>query len=291
MQLIFCYRTALVNQNEDLPGMNFLNTAFDSSTFIRTNYNYLQSFAANNNTLNALGAKLLGANEATTIKNVVTASKKLTTSSFNLANNANTANTTLSATSGLKGNQANSVLPVANSGGAVVNRLNGPNNSANLLGPSGADGVVGGRNAGKPSLTKHYGSTNENRALWLQHLAAASASAKKAYCSKTQIYSDAVSRALDIQTCKVVPFFGAFLHDLRYIIETVPSVTIMCNRNIQKPIEVQKKKYFNTLFWYMWMIFFADIIDIYTNHRHFMTLVMRFFSKNHRNFLWFIKNV
>ena len=114
----------------------------------------------------------------------------------------------------------------------VPTRLNAQNSSANLL--AGTGGIVG-----KPLLQKNYGSTTENRTLWLQHLAAASASAKKAYCSKTQIYTDAVSRALDIQTCKVVPFFGAFLHDLRYIIETVPSVTVMCNRNIQKPIEVK----------------------------------------------------
>ena len=39
-------RTALVNQSEDIPGMSFLNSAFDSSTFIRTNYNYMQSVAA-----------------------------------------------------------------------------------------------------------------------------------------------------------------------------------------------------------------------------------------------------
>ena len=35
-----------MNQNEDYPGMQFLNAAFDSSTFIRTNYNYIQSLAA-----------------------------------------------------------------------------------------------------------------------------------------------------------------------------------------------------------------------------------------------------
>ena len=40
-------KTALVNQSEDIPGMAFLNSAFDSSTFIRTNYNYMQNFAAN----------------------------------------------------------------------------------------------------------------------------------------------------------------------------------------------------------------------------------------------------
>ena len=58
------------------------------------------------------------------------------------------------------------------------------------------------------------------------------------YCSKTRMYCEAVSRALDMRTCRVVPFFGTFLHDLRFIIETVPSVAIMCNPIVQKPIEV-----------------------------------------------------
>jgi hypothetical protein len=61
---------------------------------------------------------------------------------------------------------------------------------------------------------------------------------KKSYCSKTAIYCEAISRALDTKTCKVVPFFGAFLHDLRFIVENVPSITVMCNKNVQKPIEV-----------------------------------------------------
>ncbi len=55
---------------------------------------------------------------------------------------------------------------------------------------------------------------------------------------KTPQYCDAVSRALDIPTCKVVPFFGTFLKDLRTILSTVPSIVVLCNRNTQKPIEV-----------------------------------------------------
>ena len=50
-----------------------------------------------------------------------------------------------------------------------------------------------------------------------------------------------MSRALDINTCKVVPFFGAFLHDLRFIIESVPSVNVTCNKTVQKPIEMVSK--------------------------------------------------
>ncbi|CAF0747680.1 unnamed protein product [Adineta ricciae] len=54
---------------------------------------------------------------------------------------------------------------------------------------------------------------------------------------KTPQYCDAVSRALDIPTCKVVPFFGTFLKDLRAILSSVPSIVVLCNRNTQKPIE------------------------------------------------------
>ena len=55
---------------------------------------------------------------------------------------------------------------------------------------------------------------------------------------KTPQYCDAVSRALDIPTCKVVPFFGTFLKDLRTILSSVPSIVVLCNRSTQKPIEV-----------------------------------------------------
>ncbi|CAF0723640.1 unnamed protein product, partial [Didymodactylos carnosus] len=54
---------------------------------------------------------------------------------------------------------------------------------------------------------------------------------------KTVQYCDAVSRALDIPTCKVVPFFGTFLKDLRSILSSVSSITVLCNKNTQKPIE------------------------------------------------------
>ncbi|CAF3718220.1 unnamed protein product [Adineta steineri] len=54
---------------------------------------------------------------------------------------------------------------------------------------------------------------------------------------KTPQYCDAVSRALDIPTCKVVPFFGTFLKDLRTILSGVPSIVVLCNRNTQKPFE------------------------------------------------------
>ncbi|CAF4978644.1 unnamed protein product, partial [Rotaria sp. Silwood1] len=54
---------------------------------------------------------------------------------------------------------------------------------------------------------------------------------------KTAQYCDALSRALDIPTCKVVPFFGTFLKDLRTILSSVPSIVVLSNRNTQKTIE------------------------------------------------------
>ncbi|XP_071091113.1 1-phosphatidylinositol 4,5-bisphosphate phosphodiesterase epsilon-1-like [Haliotis cracherodii] len=40
-------------------------------------------------------------------------------------------------------------------------------------------------------------------------------------------YREAVSRALDIQECKVVPFFGGFLRDLKAIFAGVPSLIVL----------------------------------------------------------------
>ena len=40
-------------------------------------------------------------------------------------------------------------------------------------------------------------------------------------------YRDAVTRALDIRGCRVVPFFGTFLRDLRSILSGVPSIVVL----------------------------------------------------------------
>lgn len=58
------------------------------------------------------------------------------------------------------------------------------------------------------------------------------------YLNKTEIYCESLSKALDMPTCKVIPFFGAFLNDLRHLFDNVQSLSIICNKNIQKPIEV-----------------------------------------------------
>ena len=143
----------MINQNEDYPGMHFLNSAFDSSTFIT---NQLSKNAGN-------GGE----------------------------------------------------MPVSSSASA--------SKSSNWL----------------KSLSSTAKTTTEPVAV-----AACAAESKKSYCSKTQIYCEAISRALDIGTCKVIPFFGAFLHDLRFIIESVPAITVVCNKNVQKPIEVKEKVFF-----------------------------------------------
>ena len=230
----FVCRTALVNQSEDIPGMNFLNSAFDSSTFIRTNYNYMQTFVAAN-------ASLLNPNQA---------SHQLDASQINPINN----------TSGnphhfWQTNNADS-NPGHKQGGSVVIGIKNDNSGSNLAQNMSTNNNNNNTNSSSNinqaptksiSSISHYNSvsskTNDGRTIWLKHLAsaAASASAKRAYCSKTQIYCEAISRALDIDTCKVVPFFGAFLHDLRFIIESVPAVNVTCNRHVQKPIEMASK--------------------------------------------------
>lgn len=224
-----------MNQNEDFPGMSFLNSAFDSSTFIRTNYNYMQSFAAAAATSNPASIIPNGPN---------------TSSSSNINKNANNHSTSVCAGVGAVAtgsivigiNNAASTS-ASNPGLANINASYCQNNP-NLI--SSCSNLI---NTAKSSISTNHNAgcngsisskTAEGRTLWLQHLAAAAATAssKRAYCSRTQIYCEAISRALDIPQCKVVPFFGAFLHDLRFIIESVPSVAIMCNKNIQKPIEM-----------------------------------------------------
>ncbi|ELT88364.1 hypothetical protein CAPTEDRAFT_107584, partial [Capitella teleta] len=42
----------------------------------------------------------------------------------------------------------------------------------------------------------------------------------------TAEYREAVTRALDIHGCRVVPFFGSFLRDLRSILSGIPSIVV-----------------------------------------------------------------
>lgn len=230
--------------------MQFLNSAFDSSTFIRTNYNYIHSLAmlANggpNATSNALplstssySANSSMANVNSSITGIMINTKP---SSFILPSTSNSATAAAAQSLANTNNNissSNTLLATAKSS-ISTNHHGGGGQSAGGGGGGGGGGVNGSVSS----------KTAEGRALWLQHLAAAAANAssKRTYCSKTQVYCEAISRALDIHTCRVVPFFGAFLHDLRFIIESVPSIAVMCNTIVQKPIEVINVSIFCTV--------------------------------------------
>ncbi|XP_021351592.1 uncharacterized protein LOC110449213 [Mizuhopecten yessoensis] len=49
----------------------------------------------------------------------------------------------------------------------------------------------------------------------------------------TQEYREAVGRGLDIPTCKVVPFFGGFLRELRALFINVPSIIVLPSKENQ----------------------------------------------------------
>lgn len=49
----------------------------------------------------------------------------------------------------------------------------------------------------------------------------------------TNDYKEALSRALDVPECKVVPFFGVFLRDLRALFITLPSVIVLPSEESQ----------------------------------------------------------
>ena len=56
-------------------------------------------------------------------------------------------------------------------------------------------------------------------------------------------YREAVGRALDIPTSKVVPFFGGFLRELKAIVNGVPSVIVLPSEENQS-LEVSDLNYF-----------------------------------------------
>lgn len=51
-------------------------------------------------------------------------------------------------------------------------------------------------------------------------------------------YDRALSRALTMPECKVVPFFGAFLRDLREILSTTPSLVVLAPSGEHTHLEV-----------------------------------------------------
>ena len=56
-------------------------------------------------------------------------------------------------------------------------------------------------------------------------------------------YKDAVSAALDIHECNVVPYFGGFLRDIRSVVMSSPSIVVLPPSDEDHSIEV-----FNTVF-------------------------------------------
>lgn len=244
-----------MNQNEDYPGMQFLNSAFDSSTFIRTNYNYIQSLAALTSAAglgpDGSGAAALALSSASHSANSSMANLNSSITGMTNAMGGGGGGTSGGTSAGPGVKASSFILPGTSSSTAIAPSQSMVNANPNVL--SSSNNLLA---TAKSSIsTNHHGMTThasgaingsvssktaEGRTLWLQHLATAvaNASSKRNYCSKTQVYCEAVSRALDIPNCKVVPFFGAFLRDLRFIIESVPSIGVMCNTVVQKPIEV-----------------------------------------------------
>ena len=60
-------------------------------------------------------------------------------------------------------------------------------------------------------------------------------------------YRCAVSRALAITSCKLVPFFGTFLRDLRAILANVPAIVVFPT-NAEHSLEVRSLIVTKTLF-------------------------------------------
>lgn len=61
------------------------------------------------------------------------------------------------------------------------------------------------------------------------------------FCREASIeYKDAVSAALDIRDCKVVPYFGGFLRDIRSVMSS-PSVVVLPPCGVDHSLEVTGK--------------------------------------------------
>lgn len=50
-------------------------------------------------------------------------------------------------------------------------------------------------------------------------------------------YKDAVSAALDIRECNVVPYFGGFLRDIRTVMSS-PSIVVLPSTDVDHSLEV-----------------------------------------------------
>jgi hypothetical protein len=245
-------KTALVNQSEDIPGMQFLNSAFDSSTFVRTNYTYVHSSLATTfndkyqqNQLNQTISKR-SASKPSSAKSSIAAksrhntllrqftNRELNVSSLNSsigAKSIDEMNTNVNSNNQTSNNNSNthpnmsSIDNHINSSIALNNIKNTTSlDSSKAISINNSGSFVINRNKSSISTNNSNSTRNylDNRGFLLQ--SSSNPAERRAFCSKTQMYCEAVSRALDIKKCKVVPFFGAFLHDLKFIIDSVPSL-------------------------------------------------------------------
>lgn len=55
-------------------------------------------------------------------------------------------------------------------------------------------------------------------------------------------YERALGRALAMPECQVVPFFGAFLRELREILSTTPSLVVLAPSGEQTRLEVRQRR-------------------------------------------------
>ena len=59
-------------------------------------------------------------------------------------------------------------------------------------------------------------------------------------------YKDAVSAALDIRDCKVVPYFGGFLRDIRSVMSS-PSIVVLPSSGVDHSLEVSNQEVFKRI--------------------------------------------
>jgi hypothetical protein len=226
--------------------MSFLNSAFDSSTIMNTNINLMKKFSPI-----SLSSRGVVANSASGL--LLKQQETFSNSNTNISNNNTptfqrktpfqSSSIALGGASGLNSTATNNASVIGTNSTSVTNLNNNYacKSQSNLNNVPGKSSISINNHFHKSSSISSKTIDEKTLISQIQTRNLTLNSKAREYCSKTQLYCEAVSRALDISTCKVVPFFSAFLHDLRFIIESVPSVTIMCDKNVQKPIEVSFK--------------------------------------------------
>ena len=214
--------------------MNFLNSAFDSSTIMNTNINCMRKFAPLSNKIaeTQSGALLKDQLNSSSVSNVSSSATPTNQRKYPFQSSSIVVGGTIRGMTQMVGpnNTSNNSMSISNlNNRSQTNLVNTPGKSSASINHFNKSCSISSKTTDEKNLASH--NNIQTKSLILN-------SKKREYCTKTQIYCEAVSRALDIPTCKVVPFFSAFLHDLRFIIESVPSVAVVCEKSVQKPIEV-----------------------------------------------------